>query len=212
MINFLPSNFSEFPDVSKVNDFGLLAVGGNLKPETLLKAYSKGIFPWYSEDEPICWYAPKERCVLYPEKVKISKSMKFVLKSGRFRVTQNEAFEQVIRNCSSVNRKDQDGTWIVPEMEAAFIHLHQLGHAISLEVWQENQLVGGLYGIKQERIFCGESMFSLVSNASKVAFIYLCQNYNYELIDCQLENPHLLSLGAELIPRAAFSKYLQKIT
>lgn len=208
MINFLPENFEDFPDVSKSNDFGLLAVGGNLFPETLLKAYSKGIFPWYNEGEPICWYAPKERCVVFPNKVKVSKSMQQVLKNGKFTVTKNKAFEQVIQNCASVYRNSQQGTWIVEEMQQAYIRLHQLGFASSIEVWLEGQLVGGLYGIEQKRIFCGESMFSKVSNASKVAFIHLCRDYNYELIDCQIENPHLISLGAEMISRAHFSKYL----
>lgn len=209
---FLPYRFTHFPHTSKANMDGLLAIGGNLESETLLKAYSQGIFPWYNEGDPICWYAPRERCVLFPDKVKVSKSMKQVLKKKEFKVTKNVAFEQVIALCAELEREGQDGTWIVPEIQTAYLELHKMGHASSLEVWKNDELVGGLYGVERGNVFCGESMFSLVSNASKVAFIHLCRDYSYELIDCQISNDHLLSLGAEMISREEFERFLNSET
>ena len=207
---FLASNFTAFPSTNKANSDGLLAIGGNLLPETLLKAYSQGIFPWYNEGDPICWYAPPERCVLFPQKVKVSKSMRQVLRKQEFKVTKNQAFERVIGFCAGTDRKGQDGTWISSDIQESYIKLHKLGLASSIEVWKNGELVGGLYGVEQGHVFCGESMFSLVSNASKVAFIHLCQCYNYELIDCQVSNEHLLSLGAEIVSRYEFEQILQK--
>jgi len=199
----------EFPPAELAEEDGLLAVGGDLSPQRLLKAYSLGIFPWYSEETPILWYSPHERFVIFPDKLKISKSMKQVLRSGKFHITENKAFARVIKACAEVERKDQPGTWILDEMQEAYINLHQLGYASSVEVWHNNKLVGGLYGVKQGTIFCGESMFSTMSNASKAALIWLCQNKNYTLIDCQLHTEHLESMGAEFISR---EDYIQNLS
>ena len=197
-----------FPDPALAEEHGLLAIGGDLSMERLLIAYSNGIFPWFSEDDPILWYSPHERCVIYPDKIKISKSMKQVLKQGIFKVTLNQAFEEVILNCATSVRKGQDGTWITAEMQQAYLNLHQNGYAHSVEVWQDDKLVGGLYGLKVNRVFCGESMFSRVSNASKTALIFLSK-LNIDLIDCQLPNDHLMSLGAEMISRETYMEMLQ---
>jgi len=199
-----------FPDPSFADTDGLLAVGGDLKPERLLLAYQNGIFPWFSDDDPILWFAPHERCVVFPEKVYVSKSMSKVLSSGVFRITRNQAFPEVISRCAALPRKDQDGTWITQDMQAAYIRLHELGIAHSVEVWQNKQLVGGLYGIIIGRVFCGESMFSLVSNASKAAFITLCRSGDFGLVDCQMPNDHLMSLGAEMIPREDYMQILKE--
>jgi leucyl/phenylalanyl-tRNA--protein transferase len=187
---------------------GLLAIGGDLSIERLLVAYSNGIFPWFSEGEPILWYSPHERCVIYPDKIKVSKSMRKILNQEVFKVTFNQAFTDVILNCANTERKGQDGTWITNEMQEAYIKLHQHGYAHSVEVWLDNKLVGGLYGLKVNRVFCGESMFSHVSNASKTAMIFLSK-MNIDLIDCQLPNDHLMSLGAEMITRELYMEMLQ---
>lgn len=197
-----------FPDPALAEEDGLLAIGGDLSMERLLIAYSNGIFPWFSEGDPILWYSPHERCVIYPDKIKISKSMKQVLKQGIFKVTLNQAFKEVILNCATTPRKGQDGTWITTEMQEAYLHLHENGYAHSVEVWQDDKLVGGLYGLKINRVFCGESMFSQVSNASKTALIFLSE-LNIDLIDCQLPNDHLMSLGAEMISRESYMAVLQ---
>lgn len=199
MIFQLNDNDILFPDVTLAEPDGLLAIGGNLSTERLLAAYNKGIFPWFSDDEPICWYAPHERCVIFPHKIFISKSMQQVLNKKLFRVTTNTVFEEVIKHCAAIERKDQDGTWITNEMENAYINLHKMGIAKSVEVWQNNELVGGLYGLEINNIFCGESMFSKISNASKVALVWLCKENNYSIIDCQLRTDHLISMGAEMI-------------
>lgn len=198
-----------FPDPALAEDDGLLAVGGDLSTERLLLAYQNGIFPWYSEDEPILWFSPHERFVLYPEELKISKSMLRVLKSSRFNITINKAFEQVITACSKAPRSGQNGTWITADMQAAYITLNKKGHAHSVEVWEQDELVGGLYGVRVNNVFCGESMFSKVSNASKAALIYLCQNGNYNLIDCQVYTPHLESMGARMINRREYAAVLE---
>ncbi len=156
-----------FPNTSFAEPDGLLAIGGDLSVERLLMAYRSGIFPWYSYDEPICWYAPHERCVIFPEKIFVSKSMQQVINKKIFTITTNTVFKKIIQHCADANRKDQDGTWITNEMENAYINLHKIGVAKSIEVWQNNELVGGLYGLEINNIFCGESMFSKVSNASK---------------------------------------------
>jgi len=210
MVFSLPSDEIVFPSPELADDDGLLAVGGDLSPERLILAYQHGIFPWFSEGDPILWYSPHQRCVIYPENVKISKSMQQILRNGAFEVTADQAFELVIANCAKTPRKDQPGTWITKEMQEAYVHLHQLGWAHSIEVWQKGDLVGGLYGIGMGEVFCGESMFSLVSNASKVALIYLCKEFEFQLIDCQLPNDHLLSMGAEMIDRNDYMKLLQK--
>lgn len=212
MVFRLQKNVISFPDCSLAEPDGLLAIGGDLSKERLLLAYHNGIFPWFSEGDPICWFAPHERCVIFPERIKISKSMKKVLKDQVFTISTNLAFLEVIRNCASVSRKMQDGTWITRDMRKAYTRLHESGHAHSVEVWQEGRLVGGLYGVKVNQVFCGESMFSLVSNASKAALIWLSQHPSIKMIDCQLPNDHLLSLGAEMIPRAAYLEMLRQAT
>jgi leucyl/phenylalanyl-tRNA---protein transferase len=199
----------KFPDVSQATKDGLLAIGGDLSAERLLYAYKNGIFPWFSEGEPILWWSPNPRFVLFPEKLKISKSMKQILRNKDYVVTVNEAFKDVILACSKVKRIGQPDTWITQSMIEAYNKLHELGHATSVEVWKENELIGGFYGVDlNSGVFCGESMFSKESNASKVAFITFIQNTNYKLIDCQVYTHHLESLGAESIYRDEFLKYL----
>ena len=198
-----------FPQPELAETDGLLAVGGDLSVKRLLLAYQNGIFPWYSEGTPILWYSPHERFVLYPAELKISKSMRQVLASGKFSITINQCFDEVIAACSSAPREGQDGTWITAEMRSAYIRLHKAGHAHSVEVWQDNKLAGGLYGVQIGHIFCGESMFSLVSNASKTALVHLCQSGVYKLIDCQVHTAHLESMGARMISRAEYLAILQ---
>jgi len=210
---FLLTDELIFPPVQCADESGLLAIGGDLSTERLLLAYRNGIFPWYNEDEPICWWCPDPRFVLYPAKLKISKSMTAVLNSGKFRFTINAAFAEVIENCKTIFRSGQDGTWISQEVQDAYIELHRLGYAHSAEAWLGNELVGGLYGIRLGNIFFGESMFSNVSNASKFAFIkyiQLLEAANVQLIDCQVYTAHLESLGAGMIPRDEFIKILQQ--
>jgi leucyl/phenylalanyl-tRNA--protein transferase len=201
-----------FPPIENARADGLLAIGGDVHPNHLLIAYKKGIFPWYNEGEPIYWYSPKKRMVLYPEKLRISKSMRNLLRKEIFTITFNQNFPEVIRLCKTVKRKHQEeGTWITDALEESMIELHKRGIAQSVEVWKEDRLVGGLYGLDIGTMFCGESMFHLVSNASKVAFIALTkqiQNKGYPIIDCQVYNEHLASLGAEEIPQSVFKKYL----
>lgn len=206
------SDMLVFPDVEQANEEGLLAVGGDLSPERLLLAYQNGIFPWFNEDSLILWWSPDPRMVLFPEKIKISKSMRKVLRDQRFRLTTNTCFETVMEHCSTVKREGQDGTWITDEMRKAYLSLHDRGVAKSYEVWEDDTLVGGLYGVDLGTIFCGESMFSLKDNASKFAFIKLAaelEEKNYQLIDCQLYTDHLASLGAIEIPRREFVQFLK---
>ena len=199
----------EFPDVSEATIDGLLAVGGDLSSERLMRAYSSGIFPWFDDEDPLMWWSPDPRFVLFPEDLKVSKSMKQVLKKKQFKVTENKAFRAVIENCAIAKRDGQNGTWITDAMLEAYIKLHKLGYAKSIEVWQNDDLVGGLYGIElKNKVFCGESMFAKVSNASKVGFITYVQNSHYKLIDCQLHTRHLESLGAKHISRDEFIKFL----
>lgn len=206
------SDMLVFPDVEQANEEGLLAVGGDLSPERLLLAYQNGIFPWFNEDSLILWWSPDPRMVLFPRNIKISKSMRKVLRDQRFRLTTNTCFETVMEHCSTVKREGQDGTWITDEMRKAYLSLHDLGFAKSYEVWEDDNLVGGLYGVDLGTIFCGESMFSLKDNASKFAFIKLAvelEEKNYQLIDCQLYTNHLASLGAIEIPRREFIQFLK---
>jgi len=199
----------EFPHVSKASSEGLLAVGGDLSSERLLYAYANGIFPWYDAQEPILWWSPDPRFVIFPDELKISKSMTQLLKKNAFKVTVNKAFNDVINNCAKAKRPEQQGTWITGDMIAAYTDLHKLGYAKSIEVWQRKQLVGGLYGVDMGNgVFCGESMFTTVSNASKYGFITFVQNSNYKLIDCQLHTSHLESLGGQHISRIDFLKFL----
>ena len=208
MIFELTENSSWFPDTALADEDGLLAFGGDLSTERLLNAYHQGIFPWYSEETPILWYSPHQRFVLYPKDLRVTKSMKQIMHSGKFEIKKNTAFEAVIRNCAAAEREGQDGTWITEEMLGAYIKLNREGYAHSIEAWYDNILVGGLYGVETGRIFCGESMFSNKSNASKSALISLVQNSNYDLIDCQVHTPHLESLGAKLISREVYEQYL----
>jgi leucyl/phenylalanyl-tRNA--protein transferase len=201
----------EFPPVAMSSPQGVIAVGGDLHPNRLLKAYQEGIFPWYNDGEPIIWHCPDPRMVLRPQEVYISKSMRKVLRNNTFKVTFNQNFPEVITHCKHVYREGQWGTWITDELHDAMLQLHKMGYAKSVEVWQDGKLVGGLYGMDLGNVFTGDSMFSLVSNASKVAFIHLCQKLeqeNYDLLDCQVYNEHLASLGAYEIPRTEFLKYL----
>jgi leucyl/phenylalanyl-tRNA--protein transferase len=200
-----------FPPVEYASEEGILAIGGDLSVERLLLAYRSGIFPWFNEGEPIVWYSPDPRMVLFPEKLKVSKSMKQLIKSDKFTVTFNKDFEGVIANSKDIYREGQGGTWITKEMQQAYINFHKQGYAKSVEVWQDDELVGGLYGIDLGSVFCGESMFSKVSNTSKLAFIMLVESLKrqqYKLVDCQVYTDHLASLGAEEIPRSEFLKYL----
>lgn len=204
---YLTEDFSgPFPDakLALTEPDGLLAVGGNLKPETLLQAYSQGLFPWYSDDQPILWWSPNPRCVLYPNKLKISRSLKKTLNKNRYEIRINTAFRQVMQACASSPRKNEAGTWIDNEMLQAYCQLHELGYAHSIECWNKNELVGGLYGIKIEQIFFGESMFSKQTDASKVALEYLCNTIKPKLIDVQVYSEHMASLGAEEIDRDQF--------
>jgi leucyl/phenylalanyl-tRNA--protein transferase len=201
-----------FPPVENAEPDGLLAIGGDLSTERLLLAYKNGIFPWYDDDIPL-WWCPHPRFVLYPQKLKVSKSMQQVIKNKQFTFTTNKAFAQVIQQCKLVKRIYQDGTWITNDVEAAYTKLHLLGYAHSAEAWQNGKLVGGLYGIQLGNIFFGESMFATVSNASKFAFIQWVQYIQQQgtvLIDCQVYTEHLESLGAEMIDRTAFMKILQQ--
>ncbi|HEY0719979.1 MAG TPA: leucyl/phenylalanyl-tRNA--protein transferase [Gammaproteobacteria bacterium] len=186
---------------------GLLAVGGDLAPERILNAYRHGIFPWFSPGQPILWWSPDPRAVLFPEKLKVSRSLRKTIDRHTYRVTFDTAFEQVIRACAQTPRRGQDGTWISEEMQQAYIKLHEMGYAHSAESWLGDELVGGLYGLRLGRIFFGESMFSRKTDASKVPFVHLVRKLQAEgvvLIDCQVTTEHLLSLGAEEITRTRF--------
>lgn len=208
---YLISDALYFPPVYEASSEGILAVSGDLSPERLLLAYKSGIFPWFNPGEPILWWAPKSRIVLYFDELVVSKSMRNILNRNTFRVTFNQNFSEVISNCSTIKREGQQGTWISQEMREAYCKLNEMGIAKSVEVWQNNELVGGLYGIDLGVVFCGESMFSKVTNASKVAFITLSnrlKNENYKLLDCQVYNEHLESLGCREIDRDDFMKLL----
>lgn len=203
-----------FPPAELADEDGLLAIGGDLSAERLLLAYRSGIFPWFNDDEMILWWSPDPRFVLFPNEIKISKSMKQLLKRNAFEFTTNKAFEEVIANCKTINRGDGYGTWITDDMKAAYIQLHQLGYAHSAEVWKDGELVGGLYGIRLGKVFFGESMFSKQSNASKYAFIKYVQQLQgkgFELVDCQVYTEHLESLGARMIDREHFLKMVKEL-
>jgi len=202
-----------FPPPHLAESDGLLAIGGDLSPQRLLLAYRQGIFPWY-EGEYILWWSPDPRFVLFPAELKISKSMGPLLKKNAFDFTINKSFSEVIHHCKETERPGQQGTWITDEVEAAYIQLHELGYALSAEAWGNGELIGGVYGVRLGKVFFGESMFSKVSNASKYAFIKLVENLKQggvELIDCQVYTKHLESLGARMIARDKFIKYLYKL-
>jgi len=202
-----------FPPPQLADKTGLLAIGGDLCEERLLLAYSLGIFPWYSEDEPILWWSPDPRLVLYPDEIKVSKSLEKIIKKQVFDVTFDAAFEQVINLCAGSGRRENEGTWILPDMIDAYSRLHENGYAHSVEAWKDGILSGGLYGVSLGSCFFGESMFTLESNASKVAFAglveYLKEN-SFDLIDCQVSTGHLKRFGAREIPRSLFLKQLKK--
>jgi leucyl/phenylalanyl-tRNA--protein transferase len=206
-----------FPPVDEASYEGILAVGGDLSVERLLLAYKNGIFPWFSDDEPILWWSPSERMVVVPKLYKVSKSIRNLINQNKFKVTFNQNFYEVIRNCQQIERLGQEGTWITEDIIASYTKLHEMGIAKSVEVWQNDsqsswELVGGLYGVDLGHVFCGESMFSKVSNASKIAFVWLV-NYlkenNYLLLDCQVHNDHLEKLGAFEISRDTFVRVLK---
>lgn len=202
----------DFPDADQAlrEPNGLLAIGGCLSPERLKKAYRNGIFPWYNKGEPILWWSPDPRLILWPESIRISRSLRKTLRNNEFHVTWDKAFSDVIIACAR-HRPDAPGTWITPEIHAAYIEFHRRGLAHSVEVWQNEKLVGGLYGVALGQVFFGESMFYRRSNASKVAFVHLARalrDWNYRLIDCQVRTEHLIFLGAEEIPRREFLRLL----
>jgi len=202
-----------FPHPETADSQGIVAVGGNLSPGMLLSAYSQGIFPWFNPGEPIIWWSLDPRFVLYPENLHVSKSMKKFMKRKDITITMDRAFSEVIRGCKQSPRRGQDGTWITDEMEEAYLELHRLGYAHSVEVWLEKELAGGLYGVSMGKAFFGESMFARVSNASKAALIQLnrfLQRRGFDFIDCQQHTAHLESLGAVDVPRSRFLKDLDK--
>ncbi len=199
------------PDQAATEPDGLLAVGGNLKPDTLLSAYHQGIFPWFNQHDPILWWSPSERCVIRPKHLHVSKSLHKYMARNNFSITIDKAFSEVIHACA--NRPSDSETWITKEMIEAYIKLSKLGHAHSLEVWMDNNLIGGIYGLAIGSIFCGESMFSRATNGSKIALFYLCQHMiekDFKLLDCQLVNQHLLSMGAESMQRNSFLSILAR--
>jgi len=201
-----------FPDPEKADDEGLLCYGGNLHPETLISAYCQGIFPWYDASNPILWWSPPLRMIMKPSELKVSKSLQHIINKNMFEIQFDHNFEEVIRLCSKVKRKGQRGTWITKEMKEAYINLHHLGYAHSVEAYQGETLVGGLYGVSLGKAFFGESMFHLISNASKVAFYHLVQRlteWDFQLIDAQQNTKHLSSLGAYEIERKNFLILLQ---
>ena len=211
-----PEPESPFPPAEQALDYppGLLAMGGDLSPARLVNAYRHGIFPWYSDDQPILWWSPAPRCVLYPQAVHVSRRLRRHYNQGRFSLTADQAFARVITACAGP-RRDHDGTWITDEMLAAYIRLHELGIAHSVEVWIDDELTGGIYGLALGQVFFGESMFSKHQDASKIALVALCrqlQQWDFSLLDCQISNPHLLSMGAVDISRVEFNKYLKTAT
>ncbi len=212
----LPQDSTDFPDPETTGVTGILAVGSNLRVSTLIKAYSMGAFPWYNENEPIIWHHPDPRFVLFPEKVKISHSMKTVLNNGSFIFKVDSHFEEVVRKCKTISRRGQEvaGTWITDIIEESYTALFKQGYAHSAEAWRNNELVGGLYGVRIGKVFFGESMFAIENNASKFAFIkmvHYLKKQGVEMIDCQVYTKHLKSLGGENILRNNFMKLLNRL-
>ncbi|MFC1857138.1 leucyl/phenylalanyl-tRNA--protein transferase [Thermodesulfobacteriota bacterium] len=210
---FLLSEKIIFPPPDLAGKDGLLAIGGDLGQQRLLLAYHQGVFPWYSEGDPILWWSPDPRLVLFPNEIKVSRSLRKTIKKGIFRVTMDTAFERVIKACAQVRRKRNDGTWIVEEMIRAYCQLHEAGFAHSVETWYEGNLAGGLYGVSLGKVFFGESMFAYVNNASKVALVALGEylsTWSFDMIDCQVITGHMIRFGARELPRKEFLKHLEK--
>jgi leucyl/phenylalanyl-tRNA--protein transferase len=210
---FLLSDTIEFPPPHLASEDGLLAVGGDLSQERLLLAYRMGIFPWFSDNEPILWWSPDPRLVLYPHEIKISKTLKKIIKKETFRVTMDLAFNEVINQCAQVRLQQNQGTWIIEDIIKAYLRLHESGFAHSVEVWCHGKLAGGLYGVSLGKCFFGESMFNLISNASNIALVKLVEyleKLSFDLIDCQVTTEHLIRFGAREIPRTLFLKQLEK--
>uniref|UniRef100_UPI0040498EFF leucyl/phenylalanyl-tRNA--protein transferase n=1 Tax=Flavobacterium sp. TaxID=239 RepID=UPI0040498EFF len=210
-MKFLNESLS-FPSSDKTHASGIIAFGGDLSAERLMLAYKSGIFPWYEDGEIITWWCPNPRMVIIPEIYKTAKSIRNLLNRKQFQITHNQAFKEVIAHCKTTKRNGQNSTWITDEMEQAYINLHEKGFAKSVEVWENGKLVGGLYGVDLGHVFCGESMFSLVPNASKIAFVSLINDLktkNYKLLDCQVYNDHLALLGAFEIAREDFMNLLK---
>lgn len=208
-----PGSTQPFPPSSSAlhDPNGLLAAGGDFSPERLLAAYQRGIFPWYDESQPILWWTPDPRMVLYPDRLHVSRSLRKALRVGTYRVTADTAFADVMRHCAAP-RPNQNGTWITPELTQGFAQMHELGFAHSVEIWEEQSLIGGIYGLAIGRVFFGESMFSGRRNGSKFALFHLCQhlrNHDFALIDCQVSSPHLETLGGEEVSRATFEQQLE---
>ena len=202
-----------FPPALSADSHGVVAYGGDLNPQRIIQAYKNGIFPWFESDDDLLWWSPDPRMVLYPEKIKVSKSLKSFIKKTTLKVTFNNDFEEVINSCSNIKRLGQKGTWITPGLKKSFINLHEMGLAISVEVWKNSEIVGGLYGLDLGDVFCGESMFSKFNNASKFALVSLSHELkknNYRFIDCQVPSEHLKSMGAEEISRDKFLEILIK--
>lgn len=202
-----------FPDPALAGPDGLLGAGGDLRPERLLLAYRNGIFPWYGAGDPVLWWSPDPRCVLFPERLRVSTSLRKLVKRGAYTVTFDDRFAEVIGQCAASDDRDEAGTWITDDMRQAYIELHRLGYAHSVEVIMDNELAGGLYGVALGGVFCGESMFHLRPNASKLALFHLVERlkeWEFAVIDCQVTNPHLLSLGAEEMGRPAFLEMLRQ--
>ena len=196
-----------FPHPSNADKHGMVAYGGDLNPLRILEAYKSGIFPWFESDQKLMWWSPDPRMILYADKFKVSKSFKAFLKKSNYKVTFNKDYELVISSCANIKRINQKGTWITEGLIKSFIDLHEMGKAISVEVWEDDNIVGGLYGLDLDDVFCGESMFSKYSNASKIALYYLTKELrknNYRFIDCQVPSEHLKSLGGEIISRSNF--------
>jgi len=209
----LDENEISFPDPELYDGHdGIIAFGGDLSLERIWFAYQLGIFPWYNPDEEILWWCPDPRFVLFPSEIKVSKSMRKILNRNIFTFTENQNFREVIKNCQQSNRKGQTGTWLSDELMESFIKLHEYGFAKSFEVWQDKELVGGFYGLQIGNVFCGESMFAKVSNASKAGFIHFVENHKHslDLIDCQSHTEHLESLGARMISKKDFLTILHQ--
>tara|TARA_B110000211_G_scaffold220930_1_gene268030 strand:+ start:387 stop:1028 length:642 start_codon:yes stop_codon:yes gene_type:complete len=209
------SNSIWFPNPEEADKEGLLAFGGDLSVKRLMHAYRSGIFPWFDDYQPILWWSPDPRMIMFLDDFKVSKSLEKIIHKNKFTITYNTCFREVIRNCSQIKREGQQGTWITSQMQEAYLQLHELGLATSVEIWLGDELVGGLYGIDliDKKVFCGESMFSKVSDASKVGFYYLVAQLkakNYQLIDCQMYTTHMERLGAKEIPRNEFLKHLNR--